>query len=232
MSSVAVAFDRLRAEMVRSQLQGRGITDAAVLAVMDAVPRERFVPDAWQPYAYADRPLPIPAEQTISQPYIVALMLEALQLRPTDRALEVGTGSGYVAALLGRLAARVDSIERHAELVAYARERLATLGIANVTVHHGDGTLGLPERAPFDAILVSAGGPHIPPALRDQLAVGGRLVIPVGRHPRRQTLVRLTRTGETAVHREALVAVAFVPLVGREGWESPEQEAEAYDDWW
>jgi protein-L-isoaspartate(D-aspartate) O-methyltransferase len=212
--------------MVRRQLQGYGITDPAVLAAMCEIPREHFVPAEWVSHACADRALPIPAGQTISQPRVVALMLEALQLQPGDHVLEVGTGSGYVAALLGRLAARVDSVERHAELVVYARTRLAALGIANVTIHEGDGTLGLPERAPFEAIVVSAGGPRIPASLCDQLAVGGRLVMPVGQR-NHQTLVRLTRTDERNTRRETLAAVAFVPLIGREGWEEPEQAAPA-----
>ena len=212
-----VAAER-RARMVARQLEARGITDARVLAAMREIPRHRFVSDEWADAAYEDRALPIGRGQTISQPYVVALMLEALALRPGDRALEVGAGSGYATALLARLAREVVAIERDPELARAARARLAELGFANVEVHAADGTLGWPERAPFDAILVSAGGPRVPPALEAQLAPDGRLVIPVGARSG-QPLLRLVRSPSGELAREDLGEVAFVPLVGAAGFE-------------
>lgn len=208
-----------RARMVARQIEARGVRDARVLQAMREVPRHAFVPAARAESAYDDRALPIAAGQTISQPYVVALMLEALALRPTDRVLEVGTGSGYAAALLSRLAAEVYTIERHAELGELARERLAELGCANVRVRIADGTLGWPEAAPFDAILVSAGGPRVPASLEAQLAVGERLVIPVGAGRGSQQLLRVVRTAADRLEREDLGDVQFVPLVGAEGWD-------------
>ena len=211
-----------RHAMVERQLAGRGIHDRAVLAAMEEVPREAFVDVADPGAAYTDGPLPIGAGQTISQPYVVALMLQALHLRPGDRMLEVGSGSGYAAAVAGRIAAEVDAVERHELLVERSREHLARLGYANVHVHLGDGTLGLPDRAPFDAILVSAGGPSVPEALRRQVRVGGRIVIPVGREATFQDLEAVTRSGEDEWQVESLGAVQFVPLVGAEGWRDRE----------
>jgi len=208
-----------RARMVARQIEARGVRDARVLQAMREVPRHVFVPAALAESACDDRALPIAAGQTISQPYVVALMLEALALRPADRVLEVGTGSGYAAALLSRLAAEVYTIERHAELGELARERLAELGCANVRVRIADGTLGWPEAAPFDAILVSAGGPRVPASLEAQLAVGGRLVIPVGAGRGSQQLLRVVRTAGDRLEREDLGDVQFVPLVGAEGWD-------------
>jgi protein-L-isoaspartate(D-aspartate) O-methyltransferase len=205
--------------MVARQIEARGVRDARVLQAMREVPRHAFVPAALAESAYDDRALPIAAGQTISQPYVVALMLEALALRPADRVLEVGTGSGYAAALLSRLAAEVYTIERHAELGELARERLAALGYANVRVRIADGTLGWPEAAPFDAILVSAGGPRVPASLEAQLAVAGRLVIPVGAGRGSQQLLRVVRTAADRLEREDLGDVQFVPLVGAEGWD-------------
>lgn len=207
-----------RDEMVRAQLQSRGIRDRRVLDAFRAVPRERFVSARQAELAYEDAPLPIEEGQTISQPYIVALMLEAAAIAPGDHVLEVGAGSGYAAAVLAHLARRVDAVERHAALATVAAARLEHLGIDNAEVHHGDGSLGLPARAPFDAIIVSAGAPEVPHALLEQLAPGGRLVIPVGREPRSQELILVERTGEHEYERRSLGGVVFVPLVGAEGW--------------
>ncbi len=209
-----------REQMVRDQIAGRGVRDSAVLEAMRAVPREAFLPPELEEFAYHDTPLPIAEGQTISQPYIVALMTEALQLRPGDRVLEIGTGSGYAAAILGRVASEVYTIERHEELAAVATRRLRELGFHNVRVRHGDGTLGWPEHAPFDAIVVTAGGPKVPRALLEQLAVGGRLVIPVGEEKDLQTLLRVMRTPDGRLVEEDLGGVRFVPLIGAEGWQA------------
>jgi protein-L-isoaspartate(D-aspartate) O-methyltransferase len=206
-----------RAAMVEQQLIGRGIRDPRLLAAFDLVPREAFVDPSVADLAYDDSPLPIAEGQTISQPYVVALMIEALDVRPGDRVLEVGAGSGYAAAILSRLAERVFAIERQPRLADLARDRLHRHGYDNVEVRTGDGTLGLPDAAPYDAILVSAGGPGIPKALIDQLAPGGRLVIPVGR-PGLQRLLRLTKSPGGRIHQEDLGPVSFVPLVGDAGW--------------
>jgi protein-L-isoaspartate(D-aspartate) O-methyltransferase len=213
--------DQRRAEMVERDIARRGVRDERVLAAMRAVPRAAFVPAHLRERALDDRPLPIGEGQTISQPYIVALMVEALRLHGGERVLEIGTGSGYAAAVLARLCARVDSVERIEALAAGAEARLAGLGVANVRVHCADGTLGWPEGAPYDAILVSAGGPRVPPALESQLAPGGRLVMPVGRGRGLQDLLRLTRDGGTGGRTESLAPVVFVPLVGAQGWPRP-----------
>ncbi len=210
---------RDRFQMVATQIRGRGIDDPAVLRAMEAVPRHRFVPADYQNQAYADTPLPLPRGQTISQPYVVAYMIQALQLGPDDHVLEIGAGSGYVAALLGQIAAAVFAMEREAVLVDYARERLARLGVTNVQLLHGDGTRGWPEHAPYDGIVVSAGGPGVPASLKEQLAEGGRLVMPVGRRRQSQDLLRLTRVAPDAYMREDLGPVRFVPLLGEEGWD-------------
>jgi protein-L-isoaspartate(D-aspartate) O-methyltransferase len=204
--------------MVDEQIAARGVADPAVLDAMRAVPREMFVPDSAIEFAYDDTPLPIEEGQTISQPYVVALMAAALALRPRDRVLEIGAGSGYAAAVLSRIAAEVYAIERHAALAESASRRLRKLGYDNVRIVHGDGTLGWPDHAPYDAIVVAAGGPSVPEALRAQLAVGGRLVIPVGATLRSQELVRVTRVGENEYRQEDLGAVQFVPLIGAQGW--------------
>jgi protein-L-isoaspartate(D-aspartate) O-methyltransferase len=217
---------RLRQRMIDSQIARRGINDRYVLDAMCKVPREIFVAPALEEFAYADTALPIEESQTISQPYIVALMVEAAAVRPNDSVLEVGAGSGYTAAVLSQIADAVYAIERHPALVDAARERFARLGYDNVTIRVGDGTLGWPEAAPFDAILVSAGGPEVPPALKHQLAIGGRLVIPVGSDERTQDLLKITRTGETAFEEENLGSVRFVPLVGKGGWPEPGQVPE------
>lgn len=215
-----------RHRMVEAQVRARGLDNARVLAAMEAIPREAFVPDAMKARAYEDAALPVEAGQTISQPYIVALMLAAADLAPADRVLEVGAGSGYAAAVAGRLAAAVIAIERDAGLASAAEARLAQLRVENVEVRHGDGTLGWPQGAPFDAILVSAGGPEAPRALKDQLAVGGRLVVPVGATRDRQRLLKLTRVAPQRWVTEDLGEVTFVPLVGAGGWrETSEAEA-------
>ena len=212
----------LRDRMVETQIADRGVRDPAVLAAMRKVPRESFVPEWRREDAYADEPLPIEEGQTISQPYIVAAMIEAARLRSGDRALEIGTGSGYSAAVLSTIVAEVYTVERLAGLAESARRRLAELGYANVHVRHANGTLGWPEHAPYDVIIVTAGGPHVPQALLDQLAAGGRLVMPVASERAGQRLVRITSTGEAGGNRfkrEELEAVAFVPLIGAEGWQ-------------
>lgn len=199
--------------MVARQLAARGIRDERVLGAMGSVPREVFIARSQHQYAYDDGPLPIGEGQTISQPYVVALMLEKLQLTPDCRLLEVGTGSGYAAAVAAQLAGEVFTIERHGMLATRARANLLSIGCTNVQVRHGNGYHGWPEHAPFDAILVSAGSTEIPPALVSQLASGGRLVIPVGRARHDQRLLRLTRTGPDTHTTENLEYVAFVPLV-------------------
>ena len=211
-------FIKLRERMVTQQIEARGIHDAAVLRAMRTVPREAFVMEAYQNYAYDDTPLPLPEHQTVSQPYVVALMIRALRLENTDSVLEIGTGSGYAAALLGQIAKEVHSVERLKKLVTYARQRLSMLAYDNVFVHHGDGTLGWPENAPYNAIVVAAGGPDVPQTLKQQLLVGGRLVMPIGGSERRQFLICLTRESETKYRQVNLGAVAFVPLIGEEGW--------------
>ncbi len=210
--------EQCRAAMVRTQIEARGVCDARVLQAMREVPRERFVAAGWEPEACDDRPLPIAAGQTISQPYIVAFMAEALQLRGDERVLEIGTGSGYAAAVLARLAREVHSVERIAELAEGAARALAAQGVANVQVHCADGTLGWPEAAPYDAIVVTAAGPDVPDALVEQLAPAGRLVMPVGGRDGTQQLLRLTRRGAHETHRETLMGVRFVPLTGAQGW--------------
>src|SRR5438105_4937221 len=182
--------------MVDAQIAGRGVRDADVLNAMRSVPREMFVEAGFEEFAYEDGPLPIGERQTISQPYVVALMIEAAELKFGDRVLEVGAGSGYAAAVMSRIADRVHTIERHASLGETARQRFGKLGYDNIDLRVGDGTLGWPEAAPFDAILVAAGGPEVPPSLKQQLAIGGRLVIPIGSHERQQKLLKITCTGE------------------------------------
>jgi len=204
--------------MVARQVEGRGIRDPRVIEAMRRVPRHAFVAAALRSEAYEDSPLPIEEGQTISQPYIVALMLEAARLDAGDRMLEVGAGSGYASAVAAALVAHVDAVERHARLVELARARLARLGIANVDVHVGDGSGGWPAGAPYDAIVVAASGPRVPQALREQLAVGGRLVMPVASGAGAQRLVVVERRGDDAWHEDDLGGVMFVPLVGAEGW--------------
>ncbi len=219
-------LSRMRERMVDAQLARRGIRDRYVLKAMRRVPREAFVAPGLEEFAYEDAPLPIAEEQTISQPYVVALMIAAASVRPGDRVLEVGAGSGYAAAVLSQIANAVFAIERHASLALAARQRLRRLGYDNVEVRAGDGTLGWPEAAPFDAILVSAGGPTVPEKLKQQLAIGGRLLIPVGT-AEGQDLLKITRTGEAAFAEEKLGPVMFVPLIGEVGWPEPDDFASA-----
>ncbi|MDZ7669881.1 MAG: protein-L-isoaspartate(D-aspartate) O-methyltransferase [Gammaproteobacteria bacterium] len=220
-------YTTARRRMVAEQIHARGVRDPKVLAAMGRVPRELFVAETVRRHAYEDRPLPIAAGQTISQPYIVAFMVEALALPESARVLEVGTGSGYAAAVLAELGAEVVTIERIDELADAAAQSVAEAGYRNVTVIHGDGTRGWVEAAPYDGILVSAGGPSVPESLMRQLAVGGRLVVPVGTDPRLQELVRVTRIGEDSYDREDLADVRFVPLIGAEGWEAEEPAPES-----
>src|SRR5947209_7460312 len=215
---MATGIRHARDRMVEAQIAGRGIRDQRVLAAMRAVPREEFVDQGLREFAYEDNPLPIPESQTISQPYIVALMLEAAEIGEDDRVLEVGAGSGYAAAVAAQLAAQVCAIERHASLVAQARERFRRLGYRNIELKHGDGTQGWPDGGEFDAILVAAGGSQVPPALKAQLKIGGRLIIPIGEPDQAQELVKLTRRSTTEFEEEHLGAVRFVPLVGGAGW--------------
>jgi protein-L-isoaspartate(D-aspartate) O-methyltransferase len=213
-----LVMDPTRRElMVTDQLRRRGIRDEAVLAAFAAVPREAFVDPADQQWAYADAPLSIGFGQTISQPYVVAMTMEALALRGHERVLEIGTGSGYAAAILGALAREVHTVERIEELARTAAARLAEQGFTNVHVHHGDGSLGWPANAPYGAIAVAAGAPRPPPSLLDQLAIGGRLVIPHGDESS-QRLVRITRQDARTFVEHDLGDVRFVPLVGAEGW--------------
>ena len=209
-------FGLERDRMLEDQLRRRDITDRRVLAAMRQVPRHRFVRPADQRLAYEDGPLPIGRGPTISQPYIVALMTQWLEPQPDDQVLEIGTGSGYQAAVVARLVRRVISVERIPELAAQARRILAELGVLNVEVIDGDGTCGYPDAAPYAGILVTAGAPRVPDSLRRQLAERGRLVLPVGSRDG-QMLERWTRRGDD-FHRERIAPVAFVPLIGEQGW--------------
>jgi protein-L-isoaspartate(D-aspartate) O-methyltransferase len=206
--------------MVRAQLYDRGIVDERVLAAMERVPRHEFVAPELREQAYEDTPLPLAEGQTISQPYIVALMLEALQLQPDHTVLEIGTGSGYQSALLAELAARVFSIERHAVLARQAKEVLTRLGYDNITILLGDGSQGLPATAPYDAIIVAAAAPGIPPPLFEQLREGGRMVLPVG--PRGEQALQLVVKKEGQPFVSELVGCRFVPLIGEKGYAQEE----------
>jgi protein-L-isoaspartate(D-aspartate) O-methyltransferase len=219
-------YREARQVMVETQIERRGVLDPRVLAAMAKVPRHRFIPRPLREQAYSDYPLPIGEEQTISQPYIVALMTEALELAGPEKVLELGTGSGYQAAVLGELAAEVFTIERIPALAQAAEQVLASLGYTNVHVIVADGTLGWAGQAPFDAILVTAGSPQVPPPLVDQLAMGGRLVIPVGDRYT-QTLTRVRRTPEGLKH-EYLGGCRFVKLIGRHGWQVETGEGAEY----
>ncbi|MBM1174731.1 protein-L-isoaspartate(D-aspartate) O-methyltransferase [Microvirga arabica] len=211
-------LSRARDRMIDIQIAKRGIRDPHILDAMRQVPREAFVDSGFEEFAYEDGPLPIGEGQTVSQPYIVALMIEAAEVKPSERVLEVGAGSGYAAAVMSRVAARVYAIERHPSLGGSAQERFRRLGYDNIDLRIGDGTLGWPDAAPFDAILVAAGGPEVPQALKEQLAIGGRLVIPIGGEERAQTLLKVTRTSQTDYEEEDLGGVMFVPLIGEQGW--------------
>ncbi len=211
-------FEHARLRMVEAHIARRGVRDRRVLEAMRMVPRERFVDKGLEEFAYEDSPLPISEGQTISQPFIVAHMIEAAEIESADRVLEIGTGSGYAAAVLSRVARQVFTIERHGGLADIARDRLEALGYRNVEVLTGDGTKGWPEEAPFDAVIVTAGGPAAPAALKEQLDIGGRLIIPVGREPRSQRLLRITRVAAAKFEEEDLGGVMFVPLIGAQGW--------------
>jgi protein-L-isoaspartate(D-aspartate) O-methyltransferase len=205
--------------MVRDHLRRRGIQDDSVLSAMETVPREEFVPEDVRHFAYRDSPLPIGRGQTISQPFIVAKMVERLELSPEDKVLEIGAGSGYGAAILSRVAKTVYTVERHEPLAVRARERLEALGYDNVHVIVNDGSLGWPDAAPYQGIVATAGAPRVPKALKEQLAIGGRMVLPVGSMPEQQILIRLQKIDENEFSEENLEAVRFVPLVGEEGWQ-------------
>ncbi|WP_028055746.1 protein-L-isoaspartate(D-aspartate) O-methyltransferase [Sphingobium bisphenolivorans] len=210
-------FAQLRERMVETQIARRGVRDRRVLAAMRSVPRELFVREGLKEFAYEDSALPIEEEQTISQPYIVAAMIEAAEIEPGDHVLEVGAGSGYAAAVLAKIAGWVVAVERHAPLAALASERMIRLGYDNVDIRVGDGTEGAPDEAPFDAILVAAAGPAVPPALKQQLAIGGHLIIPIG-EPGNQKLCKISRRDEDRYEEDSLGAVMFVPLIGAQGW--------------
>jgi protein-L-isoaspartate(D-aspartate) O-methyltransferase len=218
-SSGTDGFALQRAEMIEKQLRRRGVRDRGVLAAMDAVRREEFVPKEFRQRAYEDAPLPIGEGQTISQPYIVAAMTAALHVTGNESVLEIGTGCGYQAAILSHLAKIVFTIESHSELASSASARLERLGYGTVHVHCGDGTLGLPELAPFDAVLVAAAAPAVPEPLRSQLAEGGRLILPVG-DAENQELLYIERHGNSFETR-TLEACRFVPLIGYHGWKEP-----------
>jgi protein-L-isoaspartate(D-aspartate) O-methyltransferase len=225
-----IDFAKRRAEMVERYIAHRGVRSAVVLAAMKKVPREKFLPEEMIEFAYEDAPLPIAEGQTISQPYIVAMMTEALELQGGEKVLEIGTGSGYAAAVLSRIAKDVYTVERIGQLAEKSAATLAELGYRNVHVLHGDGTRGWPDHAPYDAIVVAAGGPQVPESLKAQLKIGGRLVIPVGADRRLQELVRVIRLSEHEYTTEELADVRFVPLVGAEGWTPQgERPAQALD---
>ena len=207
-----------REAMVERQIESRGITDPKILEAFRAVPREAFISEEYADLAYGDHPLPIEAGQTISEPYIVALMIKAAEIKPGDKVLEVGAGSGYAAAVISRIAGKVVAIERQRELVKIAQQRIARLGYDNVKIVEGDGTRGCPEEAPFDAILAAASGSHLPPQWVEQLAEGGRIVMPVGDPGWIQKLVKVTKGPGGNLITEDLGGVRFVPLIGEEGW--------------
>jgi protein-L-isoaspartate(D-aspartate) O-methyltransferase len=219
MAEIMTDFVREREAMVDT-LCRRGIADPAILEAFRAVPRELFVSDEHAQIAYGDFPLPIEASQTISQPYIVALMIAAAGIRGGQTVLEIGAGSGYAAAVISRVAGKVIGIERQHELVTIAQRRLARLGYDNVEIIEGDGTRGCPDQAPFDAILAAASGSHVPDALIAQLAPGGRLVMPVGSPAGVQELIKVTKQDDGLLKQENLGGVRFVPLIGEEGWDA------------
>lgn len=218
------SMKQLREQLVKDQVEARGVRDPLVLGAIRAVRRELFVPKRLRNEAYADTPLPIGADQTISQPYIVAFMIEALTLRGGEKVLEIGAGSGYAAAVLAEIAGEVFTVERVGQLAEQAAANLAKAGCDNVHVRHADGTEGWAEEAPFDAILVSAGAPDVPKSLMHQLKVGGRMVIPIGADQRSQELIRISRIEEDEFEQEDLADVRFVPLIGKEGWESRDSD--------
>ena len=218
MADTLTDFATEREAMVERQIESRGITDPKILEAFKAVPREQFLSEAYAELAYGDHPLPIEAGQTISQPYIVALMIEAAEIKAGDKVLEVGAGSGYAAAVMSRIAGKVVAIERQGELVQVASERMQRLGYDNVEIVEGDGTRGWPAEAPFDAILAAASGSHVPDSWVEQLADGGRIVMPVGEPNWIQKLVKVTKGPKGKLITEDLGGVRFVPLIGEEGW--------------
>ena len=215
-------FAGARRAMVEEQVRKRGIASPRVLEALLSVPRHEFVPAESQADAYADKPLPIGEGQTISQPVMVGAMTDALELAGSDRVLEIGTGSGYQAAVLSRLAREVISVESHTSLALAAQERLVRLGYANVHVHNGDGSLGFADAAPYSAILITAAAPEIPPLLASQLCEGGRLVIPVGSQENQELLQARKENG--VLHSRVLFDCRFVPLLGRFGWTRPDRK--------
>ncbi|MBW8759367.1 MAG: protein-L-isoaspartate(D-aspartate) O-methyltransferase [Burkholderiales bacterium] len=220
------SFQSERDGMVERQLVARGIRDPHVLRAMRTVPRERFVDERMAPFAYDDSPLPIEAEQTISQPFMVAWMMEAAEVAPGDHVLEVGAGSGYASAVLAQVAATVHAIERHDLLTRVARERLDALAYTNIHLRTGDGTLGWPEAGPFDAILVAAAGPEVPAPLKEQLRLGGRLLMPLDIGGQgTQRLLKVVRHTPEDYEQQTLGSVAFVPLIGQHGWAEDEERA-------
>jgi protein-L-isoaspartate(D-aspartate) O-methyltransferase len=216
-------FAAARRAMVEDQVRRRGVASPRVLEAMLSIPRHEFVPAEFQADAYADKPLPIGEGQTISQPFMVGAMTAALELTGSERVLEIGTGSGYQAAVLSMLAQEVISIESHTSLALAAQERLERLGYANVHVHNGDGSLGFADSAPYDAILITAAAPEIPPLLASQLCDGARLVIPVGSQEN-QELLQARKVGDV-LHTRALFDCKFVPLLGRYGWRRPDRKS-------
>lgn len=218
MAAILTDFTAQREAMVDRQLRRRGITDRHILDAFLEVPREAFVSPEYAELAYGDHPLPIEAGQTISQPYIVALMIQAAEIGLRDKVLEVGAGSGYAAAIISRIAGQVFAIERQHELVEVARERIGRLGYDNIEILEGDGTKGCPDHAPFDAILAAASGSHVPNALLDQIAEDAHIIMPLGSPGWAQELVKVTKRPDGAVERENLGGVRFVPLIGEEGW--------------
>lgn len=217
---LATDFAREREAMVERQLRHRGIAAQHILDAFLQVPREAFVSSKYAHLAYGDHPLPIEAEQTISQPYIVALMVEAAGIQAGDKVLEIGSGSGYAAAVISRIAAEVIGIERQRTLVEVSRERLKRLGYVNVKIVEGDGTKGCPEEAPFDAILAAASGSHVPAPLVEQLKPGGSIVMPIGSPGSVQKLVKATMRPDGTLQKTDLAGVRFVPLIGEEGWKN------------
>ena len=216
-----IDFAAEREAMVERQLRRRGITEPDILDAFRAVPREAFVGEKYEHLAYGDHPLPIEAGQAISQPYIVALTIQAAEIKPGSKVLEVGAGSGYAAAVISRIAGKVIGMERHHDLVDVARDRLKRLGYDNVEIVEGDGTRGCPDEAPFDAIVAAASGSHVPKAFLEQLADGGRIVMPVGEPGWVQELVKVTKQDDGTLMQQKLGGVRFVPLIGEEGWSGP-----------
>lgn len=218
-TELEAVYRQKRLDMVLSQIEARGVTNPLVLEAMRSIPRHRFVPLNLVGQAYEDRPLSIGFNQTISQPYIVAYMTQALRLTGGEKVLEVGTGVGYQAAVLSCIAREVYTVERIAEMVQQAQKILQELGYNNVYCRQADGTLGWPEKSPFEAILVTASGPRVPEALKEQLKPGGRLVMPIGQYRLGQFITRITKGFDNNFQEERLLDVAFVPLIGEQGWE-------------